>query len=215
MHEGALVLADFQTKGRGQRHTSWESAAALNLTFSVALLPELPAQQQFLLNIMASLAVTDCLGAQLGKALKIKWPNDIFFEQSKLCGILMQNNLRSNKIQSCALGIGLNVNQMHFNNSGATSLKAITGENWDRISFLSELAGALEERYFQLKERKYTSLRKEYLANLYRIGEWHSYRDAEGIFSGMITDVEEGGRLLIKRDDRELAYDFKEIVFIH
>lgn len=215
LREGAIVLADYQTQGRGQRHTAWESAKSLNLTFTVALFPALAVHHQFYLNMMASLALTDCLKFQLANLLKIKWPNDIYFGKSKLCGILIQNNLRVNKIQSCALGIGLNVNQLHFGYPGATSLKAISGEAWDRVALLRELAATLEERYFLLKEGKLAQLRQDYLSILYRAGEWHRYRDAEGEFSGMITDIDEGGRLLIRREGKSVAYDFKEVTFIH
>lgn len=215
LQEGALILADYQTQGRGQRRTSWESAESLNLTFTVALFPDLAVQQQFYLNMMASLALTDCLKHQLGNLLKIKWPNDIYFQKSKLCGILIQNNLRVNKIQSCALGIGLNVNQLYFSYSGATSLKAISREAWDRTALLRDLAVTLEERYFQLKEGELAKLRQDYLSLLYRRGEWHLYRDKKGEFKGMISDIEEGGRLLIRRKEGVVAYDFKEVTFIH
>ncbi len=215
LQEGALVWADFQTKGRGQRHTSWESAAGLNLTFSVALFPDMPVYQQFYLNVMASLAITDCLKARLGNYLTIKWPNDIYFKQSKVCGILVQNNLKVNKIHSSVLGIGLNVNQLYFSHPGATSLKAISGEAWDRTALLQDLAAALEERYFQLREGALVRLREDYLSVLYRRGEWHQYRDAEGDFTGMITNVKEDGRLQVRRETGLALYSFKEVIFLH
>lgn len=214
LSEGAMVLADFQSRGRGQRSTQWESAAGLNLTFTVALEPLLAVHLQFYLNMVASLAVTDCLETQLGQELKVKWPNDIFFKDAKLCGILIQNNLKVNKIQSCAVGIGLNVNQMHFAYQQATSLKAISGKAWNRPELLLALATTLEERYFQLKEGNTSVLKHDYLNRLYRMGEWHQYQDEQGVFKGMISGVEESGHLLLRRKEKITSYDFKELVFL-
>lgn len=215
LSEGSLVLADYQTRGRGQRHNTWESAAGLNLTFTVALFPGIPVEQQFYLNMMTSLAITDCLADSLGDALKIKWPNDIYYSQAKICGILIQNNLKVNKIHSSAVGVGLNVNQVDFGLGGAMSLKMISGSVWDRTALLKSLAVGLENRYFQLKAGQVAALRRAYLQRLYRKDEWHLFRDEEGMFRGVIIGVNEAGQLLIQKEKKLQAYGFKEVVFLN
>ncbi len=214
LQDGSLVVADYQTHGRGQRNTSWESTEGMNLTFTIALFPNLLVSQQFYLNIMTSLAITDCLQNHVGNLLKIKWPNDIYYVQSKLCGILVQNNLKVNKIQSSAVGIGLNVNQTEFNDKRAASVKSVSGKTWNRMELLRELVSAMEVRYFQLKDQQFARLRRAYLNRLFWKDEWHTYKDKVGVFRGVIIGLNEGGQLMIQRGDRLQAYSFKEVVFV-
>lgn len=214
LQDGSLVLTDHQTQGRGQRHTTWESAEGMNLTFTVALFPDLPVTDQFYLNMMTSLAITDCLQKYVGDRLKIKWPNDIYYDHSKLCGILVLNNLKVNKIQSSAVGIGLNVNQTEFKDGRAASVKSINGKTWDRMELLRELVSAMEARYFQLKDQEFTRLRRAYLDRLFWKDEWHTYKDEAGEFKGVIIGLNESGQLMIQREDRLWAYSFKEVIFV-
>ncbi|MDF9795515.1 BirA family biotin operon repressor/biotin-[acetyl-CoA-carboxylase] ligase [Catalinimonas alkaloidigena] len=223
LENGAIVMADFQTAGRGQRDARWTASPGLNLTFTIALLPNLPVQQQFYLNIITTLAISDSLKPQLGESLseqpsrrlKIKWPNDLYYDDHKLCGILIQNNLKVNMIQSCAIGIGLNVNQLHFDGVQATSLKTITKSSWDRYATLKEIALHFEERYFQLKAMELTQLKKEYLAQLYWYNTFHSFQDKDGVFQGRIIDVLEGGELLVEREAIVKQYQLKEITYLY
>ncbi|MFP4089625.1 MAG: biotin--[acetyl-CoA-carboxylase] ligase [Cyclobacteriaceae bacterium] len=213
--EGLLVLADFQTAGRGQRDARWEAQPGLNLTFTLALFPQIPVEKQFYLNIMAALAITDTLNQLPDDVLRIKWPNDIYYHDSKICGILLQNNLRSNKIHSCALGIGLNVNQLHFEEGRASSLKKITGRTYDRIQLLQQLAEQLENRYYQLKSGEYGRLKRLYLQRLYRMDEWHTFRAAGKQFEGRIVGINEEGQLAVERNAGLQFFNYKEITYCY
>ncbi len=215
LENGAIVMADLQTAGRGQRGAKWDAVASLNLTCTVALFPNLDIQQQFYLNIITALAISDTLKPYLNDPLKIKWPNDIYYYDYKLCGILVQNNLRVNMIQSSAIGIGLNVNQLHFENARAISLKSITKTAWERVELLKDIALHLEERYFQLKTSALAQLKQDYLAQLYRYNEWHTFEDQQGVFKGKITGIREDGQLLVNRGVETTAYDLKEITYIN
>jgi BirA family biotin operon repressor/biotin-[acetyl-CoA-carboxylase] ligase len=212
--EGLLVWSDYQTAGRGQRGSHWEAAPGLNLTFSIALFPQIPIEQQFYLNIMSSLAICDAL-TQYGKEhLRIKWPNDIYYHDQKLCGILLQNNLRLNKIHSSALGIGLNVNQLHFEEARAVSLKKISGQARDRAALLTQVAEHLEARYFELRSGSYNSLKRAYLPRLYRLYEWHTYESAEGRFEGRIVGISREGQLAVETSGGLKYFAFKEISYL-
>ncbi len=213
IQEGGLIIADEQTAGRGQRNNRWESAPGQNLTFSVVFYPELPVVRQFYLNIIASLAVTDVLHQQVNKAIKIKWPNDIFYRVNKLCGILIQNNLKNNKIQSVVMGIGINVNQTQFSYPTATSLALIGGKTIDRGLILSALVSFLEIRYLQLIGGQFDTLEKLYLERLFRLHEPHRYADRQGNFEGIITGIDQDGRLEVQRAGGMRYYDFKEIQY--
>lgn len=214
LQEGSVVITDHQTAGRGQRDNHWEAAPGQNLTFSVVFYPGLPVSLQFYLNIIASLAVTDALYFSISKLFKVKWPNDILYLNNKLCGILIQNNLKGNKIQSVVMGIGINVNQNQFSYSQASSLSLITGKKIEREEILSEVLGFLEKRYNQLADRDLSELKSDYLERLYRLDETHYFADQDGEFEGRIRGIDENGCLLVWAKGEMRSYNFKEVRYI-
>ena len=130
-----VVWADFQTAGRGQRGNSWESNAGENLTFSYVLHPDFViAQEQFLLSEIAALAVKETLEEYV-EYVSIKWPNDIYWKQKKICGMLIENNLTGISIHRSICGVGININQEVFNGSAPNpiSLRQIIGRVVDLI----------------------------------------------------------------------------------
>ena len=113
--QGTVIMADEQYAGRGQNNNKWLSQRGKNLTFSIYLVPHfLAAHQQFKLNQAITLGITDSLTKLLGNSCKIKWPNDIYFKEDKIGGVLIENTVRGNKISESVIGIGLNVNQTVF-----------------------------------------------------------------------------------------------------
>lgn len=214
VQEGAVIITDHQMAGRGQRDSQWESEAGQNLTFSVVLYPELPVSRQFYLNMIASLAVTDALLTFINKSIKIKWPNDIFYANNKVCGILIQNNLKTNKIQSTVIGIGINVNQIRFSYPKATSLSLISGKTIHREEILSNLLNFLEIRYIQLNNNELADLKYAYMERLYWFNETHWFADQSGEFKGIIRDVNENGQLEVWTEGMMRSYNFKEIKYI-
>ena len=111
----SVLSALEQTAGRGQRGNSWTSAPGENLMFSIVLKsPALMAEEHFALNEIAALSVSEFLSTYGIKA-QIKWPNDIYVDEKKICGILIENSFRGKSISSSIIGIGLNINQRNFN----------------------------------------------------------------------------------------------------
>ena len=213
--EGTIVITDHQTTGRGQRGNSWEAELGRNLTFSALLNPSfLLAKDQFYLTIIVSLALRDFLVSRLACEAKIKWPNDILVNEKKICGILIENVLSGDKIQQCIIGIGLNVNQTSFSIASPTSMKLVANLEFDLAEELNVLLEKLEGFYFQLRSGKTDFLKQEYLNHLYWRGEVHHFRTIHEAFTGVITYVEEDGRLTILRDDKEVSFDLKEITFV-
>lgn len=159
--DGTVIVAKEQTNGRGQRENLWVSAPGLNLTCSYILRPVfLAAKNQFLLSATVALAVRDVLAGFLaGTEVRIKWPNDILVDGKKVAGILIENSLRGNKIDSSIAGVGLNVNQLVFSNDlNASSLKLLTGLDLALDDVLNQLNVHLEKRYLQLREGKNESI---------------------------------------------------------
>jgi BirA family transcriptional regulator, biotin operon repressor / biotin---[acetyl-CoA-carboxylase] ligase len=218
--EGTIILAAFQTAGRGMDKNSWESAPGLNLTFSIVLYPTfLPADRQFSLNKAISLALTDCIGnlPGIGNGLKIKWPNDIYIDDRKLAGILIQNGVKGEKFDYCIAGIGLNVNQESFRNYQVkpVSLKLATGKSFDPDELLHLLLRSIEKRYNQLRNGDIPSIDKDYTGILYRFGEYHDYIFGGKTIHARITGVNRYGQLVLeKKDGGVVECDLKEVRFI-
>ena len=199
--EGCTVVTDHQTAGRGQRGNRWEAAGGENLTLSVVWFPTfLDAGQQFLLSQAVALAVHDWAAALLGpsSALRVKWPNDLYYGPQKLGGILIENALSGQQIQHSVVGIGLNVNQLGFEVPTATSLAGLTGRAYDLGPLAAHLLECLERRYLQLRAGRVGALRQTYLQALYRYRELHTYEVAGQRVSGQIVGVGEDGRLAVE-----------------
>ncbi len=211
--DGAIVHADFQTAGRGQQRNRWESAPAQNLTFSMILFPQLAIEEQYFLTIATSLSVYDTLTQWVNLPVTIKWPNDILCESSKICGILIQNNLKGRKIHSTVVGIGLNVNQDQFFSPQATSLALVTGRYWNRSAVLSQLTHNLDRRFQQLRAGQRTTLKTEYLEHMFWKDEQHLFTDEDGTFYGTIVGVDAAGRLAVRVEEAIRYYATKQLVY--
>jgi len=217
LKEGTLFVAACQESGRGQGKSSWESAAGLNLTFSIVLYPaQLEIARQFSLSQAISLGVADFL-LQFVQGVSVKWPNDIYVNNKKIAGILIETAISGGKFSNAIIGIGLNVNQELFVSDAPNpvSLRNMTGENYDLTRMLNLLCDALDKRYHSLITGNQCTIRSDYEQLLYRKGIWANYRDEKSDFEGMIVGVEVDGKLLIEtRDGDTRGFYFKEVVFV-
>lgn len=215
--EGTVVLADFQTAGRGQAGNAWISAAAENLTFSVVLFPSfLRVNKQFFLNMAVSLAVRSVAEELTGQPVKVKWPNDILIHRKKVAGILITNTLRGENLRTSIAGVGLNLNQAAFppELKNATSLRNEAGRRFDRKASLEMLCEKLEQYYLLLRSGKEELLKAEYLDALFGWRQKRTfYHLDEKPFEAEIVDVEESGKLCLKVGSELRRYDFKELIF--
>lgn len=216
--EGSLIYSFSQLNGRGQRGNSWESEPNKNVALSLVLYPKfLIVDKQFLLTKITSLAVADLMAEMLGNSYKIniKWPNDIYVNDQKIAGILIENTLKESSIQTSIIGIGINVNQKTFNSSNATSIVSISGKEFELINVLNRLCEFFEARYLQLKSNKLESIDNAYLGRLYRLNEWAKFSSMNAIFDGKIVGVSSVGKLLIEMRSGEIKeFDLKEIQFL-
>lgn len=213
--EGCAVVTHRQTQGRGQRGNSWEAEPGQNITLSVILSPSfLAARQQFYLNMAVSLAVLDLLLEQGLQQARVKWPNDLFFEDKKLGGILIENTVNSQALQHSIIGIGLNVNQTHFASSTATSVANVCGHTLDLEKLTVRLLELLEKRYLQLRGGHTARLKYEYLQGLYRYQEVHPFKIGSEQVQGQIQGVDEAGRLAVQIGQELRYFDLKEIAHV-
>ncbi len=211
--EGTIVITNNQTAGKGQRGNTWESLPNQNLTFSILLKPTfLPVSEQFHLNMAISLGLLDYLKT-IKKGFLIKWPNDMYFQNSKTAGILIENSVRENRLENSIVGIGLNVNQTSFQTKKATSLSMVTDNEYLLNEVLENLCSCLEWRYIQLKKGQINSLKSDYLNHLLGFCEERLYKSDE-IFNGKIIGVTDGGLLQMETHEGVRNFDFKQIEFL-
>lgn len=215
--EGSVVWAEFQTAGRGQIGNSWESAEGENLTFSVVLYPTfLLANRQFLISQITALSVKQTLDRYVDD-ITVKWPNDIYWRDRKICGMLIENDLAGQFIYSSILGIGININQKEFksNAPNPVSLYQIIGKRTDRENFLQEFLERLYANYLLLLQEKEALIQGAYRQSLYRREGFHLYEDANGRFEAAIEEIEPSGYLHLRlRDNTIRRYEFKEVRFV-
>ncbi len=213
--EGCTVITDKQTKGRGQRGNLWEAEPGKNITLSVILSPSfLSVRHQFYLNIAVSLGVLDLLHELGVSRAKVKWPNDLYFEDKKLGGILIENTINSQSIQHSIVGIGLNINQQFFSHPAATSVSQILEREFALDSVSMRLLELLEKRYLSLRSARNDVLKFDYLKALYRYQEPRQFVVNGENVAGSIVGVEESGRLAVEIAGRMGYFNFKEISYV-
>jgi BirA family biotin operon repressor/biotin-[acetyl-CoA-carboxylase] ligase len=216
--EGTVIMAENQYAGRGQQQNGWHAEPGKNLTFSILLKPAfLPITDQFDLVRAVSLGVFDALMPLLGDKLKIKWPNDIYYADYKLGGMLIENMIQGGQIKNAIVGIGLNINQENFpaHLPNAISLKQILHQDYDLNGLLSDICRHIEAYYLNLKAGKISYVRESYLNRLYWLNENKTFRSKEGMFNGVINGVRDNGMLVVKDNKgEELEFSLKEIEFL-
>ncbi|MCR4765891.1 MAG: biotin--[acetyl-CoA-carboxylase] ligase [Bacteroidaceae bacterium] len=214
------VFAEFQSAGKGQRGNSWESEKGANLTFSFVLYPSfLPANRQFVISQIVSLGIVRSLSKYETDGCAIKWPNDIYFGDKKICGILIEVYLENMNLGRCVCGVGLNVNQAVFHSDAPNpvSLSMIIGKDVDRMQLLEEIMDEIHNLYSQLENAELAEkdLADIYFQNLYRKEGYHRYKDIHGEFSAKLLNVEPDGRLILEDENQQRrSYLFKEIQYI-
>ncbi|MEO9966406.1 MAG: biotin--[acetyl-CoA-carboxylase] ligase [Reichenbachiella sp.] len=212
--EGTTVITNHQTNGKGQRGSTWESEAGKNATFSVILKPSMvAANQQFQLHLITTLAIHAALFPFLGKKLKIKWPNDIYYGDRKLGGILIENSLKGHAIEASIVGIGLNVNQKTFNEPKAISLTEIVGDEFEVNELIEQILIQLEKTYLVLRSGDMKKLKSQYLRRLYRYMSKANYEIPGRTVKGTIVGVTDSGHLQLKEDEVTHEFDFKEVSY--
>ena len=216
-NEGTVIWASHQTHGRGQIGSTWDAEAGKNLLMSVILQPHfLFASQQFVLNIITSLALCAAL-RELNIEAKIKWPNDIYIEDKKVCGILIQNILFGKKIKYAVVGIGLNVNQSHFdpNLPNPTSLSITTNTSFDITEIKALVCKQLQHYYHRIKVDGYEALAQEYKQNLYLLDTLSGYESADQKFNAVLKGIDATGKLLLEKSNGISSYNLRELKFLH
>lgn len=221
-----VVYASGQTAGRGMGSNSWESTPDLNLTFSMGVdMSFMKASDQFLLSMGVPLGLVDVLDSILGTGgpaspgrLMVKWPNDLVFDARKLCGILISSTIRGADMGVSVIGVGLNVNQMKFQDwpTHPVSMKMILGHDVELEPLLHRLVEAVDRRVQQLRtEQGVAKVKRDYLERLFRYHQWGDYETKKGIVKLYIDGIDEFGRLIaLDESGFTQVFDIKELRFV-
>ena len=209
-----IVMANEQTKGKGQMGAKWVSEKGKNLTMSI-LVKDVPLRNEniFDLNIVVAVSVLNVLKNIQIPNITIKWPNDILSDSKKMAGILIENSLKHNGSFNAIVGIGLNLNQTNFENlPQATSLNCITGQIYDLEEIAIQLKKSLEEK-LQILSKSSLMLWDEYHKSLYKLNYPSAFEDKMGNrFMGVIKKVTRDGKLeVLLEDDSITHFEVKEI----
>ena len=223
------IRTDFQTAGRGQAGNTWESQEGKNLLFSALLrYDNIRATEQWRLSMLVPLALWDVLAKYLpADRLTIKWPNDIYYDNQKLVGILIENALAGQYIGHSIAGIGLNINQVQWisNAPNPISMKQITGQEYEPEALMNEWIAAMQ----QWEDCSTEQLYQAYYQHLYRREGWHKYVEREvsltptaiapegieGEFIATIAGITPQGELILRKENNEeKTYHFKQIRFV-
>jgi BirA family biotin operon repressor/biotin-[acetyl-CoA-carboxylase] ligase len=232
------IRADYQTAGRGQAGNSWESERGKNLLFSTLLrYPEVEASEQWRLSMLVAVAVREAIGEalklsgdeEIGQELAIKWPNDIYYKDKKVVGILIENILSGRNIAYTIAGIGINVNQTEWlsNAPNPLSIKQITQKEYNIEEILQHFLTAIQKWETEPTD----TIRTEYINHLYRRTGWHSYverevstaptsiiqggNNIEGAFDAEWVDITQQGEWVVRlKNGQEKKFHFKQVRFV-
>ena len=220
LSEGTVVWVENQTAGIGQSGNSWLAESGKSLTFSVLLRPTfLPVAAQFELHKVLSVAVCTTLQQLLHERddIRIKWPNDIYVGNRKICGMLVNNKISGNSYSFAVAGIGLNVNQTDFDPSlpNPTSLKTVAGKDFETFDILQDLLHEIGVWYTKLKLGETETINENYLKKLLNLGQQKSYRYHNETINATITGIDKFGHLQLQTtDNKSITCDIKEIQYI-
>lgn len=208
-----VVLTWKQTAGRGQATNRWESAPNKNISMTLVFRPkQLYAGDQFAISMVVALGCLDFVSRYVKRKVWVKWPNDIYVEDHKIAGILIEHRIVGSYIQYSLCGIGLNVNQEQFLSDAPNpiSLFQLIHRELPLKQVLEELLECLEQRYTQLED--VDRLRGEFCANLYRSEGLYEWEDEQGIFRASIVGLDEYGQLVLEDvAGKKRVYAFKEV----
>lgn len=216
--EGTIVSTEHQIAGRGQRGNSWESEQGKNLTFSMVLYPlAIAVNEQFILSQVVSLGIKKALD-KYTEGITIKWPNDIYWNEKKICGILIENALAENGFLHIIVGIGLNINQERFESDAPNpiSLAQITGQEYNLNEILEEIREWIFAFYKEAELLgNYKTIQHFYHKSLFRKEGFHAYSDQRENFKAKIKEILPTGHLVLETSEGEIkTFAFKEVKYV-
>ena len=211
--EGAMVFANYQAQGKGRIARVWNSNKGENILCSFFLKPAfITIQQHASLNFSIALAVADTFSAFLNDPIALKWPNDIICDNKKLAGILIENTIKGDKIENVVVGIGMNINQKHFEQEPlAASVFMLKGQFTPLEVVLSKLAQNLEKQYLRLRTANHQTILDEYNRRLYGKNTSVTIKTDNNLSEGILKEVKANGEIEIVTSEGLMRYQYNNV----
>jgi len=216
-----LLIAGNQTKGRGQQKNKWESEAKKNLLLSLLIKEEIPVDKAFYLSKVTALAISKLLENEASVKTKIKWTNDIYVQNKKIAGVLIENTMKGNKIVQSIIGVGINLNQTRFSEQlpNPVSLKQITKKNYDIEDFAIKFFREFYKLFVQFQKKNLRQIDDNYNCLLYKKGEWINILEKCKRRQVKILMVDDQGYLIVENTMKEkekftygdIKFDFNQL----
>jgi BirA family biotin operon repressor/biotin-[acetyl-CoA-carboxylase] ligase len=224
VQHGTTFFAHEQVAGKGQRGKAWATEKGANIILSIVIKPApLLLTQQFQLSATVAVAVHKFFSRYAGTDTKIKWPNDLYWQDRKAGGILIESVVGNDEPANwkwAVAGIGININQTSFpaELQNPVSLKQITGHDFDTVILAKELCSILEEKYCELINEGFTAIYAEYLLHLYKKNELVKLKKENRVFEAIIKTVLPTGRLVVEHSIEEdpiaIGFNFGEAEWV-
>lgn len=204
--EGTIVIAEFQTAGRGRLNRTWYAERGKNLLLSILLRPE-EAESVHLLTYLTALSAADAVEENTGLRVECKWPNDLLINGRKFCGILLESAWDGQKVQYVIVGVGMNVNQENFPPDlrlTATSLRLECGKEFDRVQILQAFLQKLESRYLESKASGFRGTMESWTRKCSMFGKEITLEQEGKVLSGTVLRLDRDGSLVLLSNGREI-----------
>jgi BirA family transcriptional regulator, biotin operon repressor / biotin---[acetyl-CoA-carboxylase] ligase len=206
---GTVVIADEQLKGRGRLSRNWDSQKGKGIWMSIILRPPLEPHRAPQLTLLTAVAIANMLKVRINVEAKIKWPNDIFLNDHKLCGVLTEIQAEQDLIQYVIIGIGLNVNHEQDDipddlKGIATSLKIETNKNWQREKLIWNLLDEFEKKYELYIQKGFPPIKQQWESYAYMKEQIVSIKAGNQVFDGKIIGIHDDGALLVEDQEQNI-----------
>jgi BirA family biotin operon repressor/biotin-[acetyl-CoA-carboxylase] ligase len=201
--EGAVVLADFQTNGRGRLGRTWIADQGDNILCSILLRPHIPIAQAGLLTLFASIAIAHAVENHISEQVECKWPNDLLLHGKKFCGILLENLFQQSEVVYAVVGAGINVNQRSFPEEislRGTSLALESGRSFDRLELLQSVLREMDRLYPSVKLGQFDSMTTEWVKRCTMFGKPVTAEHDGQTITGIARRLNDDAGLVIETD---------------
>ncbi len=210
--DGSVIMADYQTNGRGQHGNSWQSVSSENLMFSIAFQPSYPLEEQIRLSWYSALMWQHCL-FRFGMKAQIKWPNDLYVNDLKIGGILIEQQIKGAQLEWAILGSGVNVNHQP-DLANTTSIFEQIGQPFKPITVLLEFLDLMNGQQ-ALLVGDFQALKNKFEAELWRKDQMQLFQRNDGVvFEGLIKGVSPSGALCVETSGSLQTYNNKEVSYL-
>ena len=201
--EGTLVLAELQTGGKGRLGRQWHSPRGSGIWMSLIVRPQIPLPKTPQMTLLTAVAIARTIQEETGLQVRIKWPNDLFIGDKKVCGILTELHAEADQVHYLVIGIGINVNNEAADFPEplaqiATSLRIESGTKVDRLQLLQRFCANFEETYDRYLQRGFQPVKEEWESLSYTIGRWVSVQTISQSLEGRAVGLDDEGVLLLE-----------------